>query len=140
VPEIPHLQLAQLVAPQRVEEQDRAVALFLDRFLTGLGFLAGRGEQVAGLVVAERRRPAFAALGPRPLYAFDRVMSDGVFFAQIFEQLDDSAASRCRTVLPSSWRRARSSRQAMTCARVTVRNSSGRTMPAKRMKSPTAFS
>ena len=37
-------------------------------------------------------------------------------------------------------RRTSSSRQAMMCARVTVRNSSGRVMPVKRMKSFTAFS
>jgi hypothetical protein len=36
--------------------------------------------------------------------------------------------------------RAKSSRQAMTCARVTVRNSSGRMIPVNRMKSRIAFS
>jgi hypothetical protein len=44
---------------------------------------------------------------------------------------DASDASRCRMVLPPSPRRASSSRQAMICARVMVRNSSGRPMPVK---------
>ena len=64
VPEVPHLQLAQLVAPQRVEQQrrqDRAVALALER--VGVR----RGQQLARLVVAERRRLAFAAFRLRPL-------------------------------------------------------------------------
>ena len=130
------LELAQLLAPQRVKQQgreDRAVALALDR--VGLG----RVEQLAGLVIAERRRLAFAALRPRPLDAFDRVVGHGVSLAEIFEQRG-SEASRCRIVLPPRPRRTRSSRQAMMCARVTARNSSGRRMPAKRMKSRTAFS
>ena len=65
VPEILDLELAQLLAPQRVKEQGRqdgAVALLLDGFFAGQS--AGRDEQIAGLVVAERRRLAFAALGP----------------------------------------------------------------------------
>ena len=37
-------------------------------------------------MIAERRRLAFAAFRPRPLDAFDRVMGDGVFLAEIFEQ------------------------------------------------------
>ena len=37
-------------------------------------------------MIAERRRLAFAAFRFRPLDAFDRVMGDGVFLAQIFEQ------------------------------------------------------
>ena len=37
-------------------------------------------------MVAERRRLAFAALGLRPLDAFDRIVGDGVFLAEIFEQ------------------------------------------------------
>jgi hypothetical protein len=54
------------------------------------------------------------------------------------------AASLCRIELSfHGWLRLvrrvfKSSRQAMTCARVTVRNSSGRSMPVKRMKSRTA--
>ena len=48
--------------------------------------LPGAHEQLAGLVVAERRRLAFAALGPGPLDAFDRVVGDGVFLAEILEQ------------------------------------------------------
>jgi hypothetical protein len=38
----------------------------------------GRFEQFARLVVADRRRLAFTAFGPRPLDAFDRVVGDGV--------------------------------------------------------------
>ena len=37
-------------------------------------------------MIAERRRLAFAALGARPLDAFDRVVGDGVLVAEIFEQ------------------------------------------------------
>jgi hypothetical protein len=83
VPEILHFQLAQLFAAQRVEQQRRengAVALALDRILLR------RFEQVACLVVADRRRLAFAAFGPRPLDAFDRVVGDGVLLTEIFEQ------------------------------------------------------
>ena len=46
----------------------------------------GRLEQLARLVIAERRRLAFAAFRLRPLDAFDRVMGDGVLVAEIFEQ------------------------------------------------------
>ena len=45
-----------------------------------------RVEQLARLVIAERRRLAFAAFRLRPLDAFDRVMGDGVLLAEIFEQ------------------------------------------------------
>jgi hypothetical protein len=41
-------------------------------------------------------------------------------------------SQRRRTVLPPSPRRTRSPRHAMTSARVTVRNSSGRAIPVKR--------
>ena len=61
VSKILDLELAQLFTAQRVIEQrrqDRAVALFLD------GFSAGCREELAGLMVADRRRLAFAALGP----------------------------------------------------------------------------
>ena len=51
-----------------------------------IGVLVGRCEQVARLVVADRRRLAFAAFGLRPLDAFDRVVGDGVLLAEIFEQ------------------------------------------------------
>ena len=51
-----------------------------------IGVRLGRGEQVARLVVADRRRLAFAAFGLRPLDAFDRVVGDGVLLAEIFEQ------------------------------------------------------
>jgi len=57
-----------------------AVALGLD------GFLGGRREKLAGLVIADCRRRAFAALGLGPLDAFDRVLTDGVLFAEILEQ------------------------------------------------------
>src|SRR5260370_42281093 len=83
VPEIPDLQLAELLAPQRVKQERRengAIALALDRVvLRGI-------EELAGLVIAERRRLAFAAFRPRPLDALDRVMGDGVLVAEIFEQ------------------------------------------------------
>ena len=45
-----------------------------------------RRQQLARLVIADRRRLAFAAFRLRPLDAFDRVMGDGVLLAQIFEQ------------------------------------------------------
>ena len=45
-----------------------------------------RRQQLARLVIAERRRLAFAAFRLRPLDAFDRVMGDGVLLAEIFEQ------------------------------------------------------
>jgi hypothetical protein len=60
--------------------QDRAIALFLD------GLLAGRSQELAGLVIANGRRPAFTAVGLWALDAFDRVVSDCVLFAEIFEQ------------------------------------------------------
>ena len=62
------------------------------------------------------------------------------FLSQRYSNRDASDASRCRIVLPPRPRCASSSRQAMMCARVTIRNSSGRRMPAKRMKSLTAVS
>jgi hypothetical protein len=57
-PEISHLESAELFAPQRVIEQRRKngpVALLLDSFLTV------RGKQLAGLVIPNCRRLAFAA-------------------------------------------------------------------------------
>jgi hypothetical protein len=83
VPKISDLELAQLLAAQRVVKQcrqDRAVALGLD------GLLRWRREKLAGLVIADRRRRAFATLGLRPLDALDRIVGDGVLVAQIFEQ------------------------------------------------------
>jgi hypothetical protein len=71
-------------------------------------------------MIADSRRLALAAFRFRPFDAFDRIVGDGVFLAEIFEQ--------------------RGERQAMMCARVTVRNSSGRAMPVKRKKSATACS
>ena len=83
VPKILDLEFAQFLAPQRVEQQrgqDGAIALALD------GFFLRRIQQLARLVVADRRRLAFAAFRLRPLDAFDRVMGDGIFLAEIFEQ------------------------------------------------------
>jgi len=60
--------------------QDRAIALFLD------GFVTRRCQQFARLVVAKCRRLAFAAFGLRPLDAFDRVVADRVLVAEILEQ------------------------------------------------------
>ena len=83
VPGILDLELAQFVAAQRVKQQGRqdgAIALALEAF--GIG----GDEQLARLVVADRRRLAFAALGPRPLDALDRIMGHGVSFAEILEQ------------------------------------------------------
>jgi DNA invertase Pin-like site-specific DNA recombinase len=57
-----------------------------------------------------------------------------------YSNKEDSIARRCRTVEPPRSRRARSSRQAMTWARVTERNSSGWAMLVKPMKSSMAFS
>ena len=56
---------------------------------------SGAAEQLARLMIAERRRLAFAAFRFRPRHAFDRVMGHGVFLAEIFEQRA-SAASRWR--------------------------------------------
>jgi hypothetical protein len=128
MPEIPHLQLAQLLAPQRVIQQCREAVTIRRR------------QQFTDLVVTKRRCFAFAALTPRPFDAFDRVMGNGVFLAEILKEGEESAARRCRTVAPPRSRRARSSRHAMTWARLTARNSSGRAMPVKPMKSSIAFS
>ena len=81
--EIRNLELAQLLAPQRVVEQcrqDGAVALRLD------GFVRRRRQKLAGLMIANCRRRAFAALGFGPLDAFDRVVADRVLVAEILEQ------------------------------------------------------
>ena len=81
--EIPDLELAELFAPQRVVEQcrqDGAVALCLD------GFVRRRRQKLARLVITNCRRRAFAALGLRPLDAFDRVLAEGVLLAEILEQ------------------------------------------------------
>ncbi|MGO9390570.1 hypothetical protein [Rhodoblastus sp.] len=83
VPEIPNLELAELLAPQRVKQERRengAVALAIDRIVRRCR------EKLAGLVIAERRRLAFAALCLRSLDALHRVMGDGVLVAEIFEQ------------------------------------------------------
>ena len=83
VAEVFDLELAQLLTPQRVEQQrgqNGAVALALDRVVRRCV------QQLARLMVAERRRLAFAAFRLRPLDAFHRVMADGVLLTQIFEQ------------------------------------------------------
>ena len=83
VPKIPDLELAQLLAPQRVKEQRRengAIPLALDCL-----FLR-RIKELARLVVAKGGGLAFAALGLRPFDALDRVMGDGVLVAEILEQ------------------------------------------------------
>jgi hypothetical protein len=66
VPKILHLELAVLFATQRVMKQcrqDGAVVLLLDRFITR------PSENIAGLMIANGRCLAFAALGLRPLDA-----------------------------------------------------------------------
>jgi hypothetical protein len=92
--EVLDLQLAQLLAPQGVIEQGRedgAIALVLDGLFADRGVLAGRHEQIAGLVVAERRRLAFAALG---LGRFTPLTGLWVtaFFSQRYSNSEDSAA------------------------------------------------
>jgi hypothetical protein len=84
-----------------------------------------------------------AGVLPSPLSARGRLkLLTGLwvtaFLSQRYSNSDDSTASRCRTVAPPSMRPVRSSRQAITWARVTVRNSSGRFMPVKNMKSSIA--
>jgi hypothetical protein len=83
VAKIPDLELAQLVAPQRVEQEGRenGAVTFAARAVVGR-----RVEQFAGLVIDERRRLAFAPFGFWALDTFDWVMGDGVLLAQIFEQ------------------------------------------------------
>jgi hypothetical protein len=80
---IRHLELAEFLAPQRVvkqRRQDRAVALGLD------GFLRWCREKLTGLMIADRRRGACAALRLRTLDAFDRIVRNRVAVAEIFEQ------------------------------------------------------
>jgi hypothetical protein len=80
--------------------QDCAIALVLEAVTTR------RGEQFTSLVVTQRRRLSFAALTPWPLDAFDRVMGDGVFLAEVFEKggerrqaMPDSRAAQPRARL-----------------------------------------
>lgn len=84
---------------------------------------------VASVVAAA---PAAERLGMRPLCP---LLREKVAPAQT----DQPEASRFRIALPPRPARTNSSRQAMTWARVTTRNSSRRPMLAKRMKSFTAF-
>jgi hypothetical protein len=82
-------------------------------------------------VTADRRRLAFAALRAvrsMPLTG----LCVRAFFSQRYSDSEATDASRCRIVAPPRLRRRSSSRQAIRCARVTTRNSSGRRMPAKR--------
>jgi hypothetical protein len=136
VPEVPNLELAEFLAAQRMEKQRRengAVALAAN------AAIEWRIEQLARLMIAKGWRLAFAAfrLGrSTPLTG----LCVTAFFSHRYSNSAAIDASRFRIVLPPSSRRTRSSRQAMTCARVTIRNSSGRAMPVKRMKSFTAFS
>ncbi|MBV9704205.1 MAG: hypothetical protein JO163_15855 [Methylobacteriaceae bacterium] len=133
---IPDLQLASFLAAQGLEQQlrqDRTITLALD------GILAGRREQLARLMIADRRRLAFAALGLRPLDAFGRIVGDGILLAEMLEQRGErrqTVSDGRAAELAGAARRARRS----DAPRVTTRNSSGRRMPAKRMKSFTAFS
>jgi hypothetical protein len=90
----------------------------------------GAASSSRGLVVAERRRLAFAAFCPGPLDAFDRIVGDGVRLAEILEQRRDR-----REPMPDRAAAKPAARQL-----VTARNSSGRAMPVKRMKSRIAFS
>src|SRR3954452_24139567 len=83
VPEVPNLELAQFFAAQCMEKQRRengAVALAAN------AVVSWHVEQLARLVIAKRWCLAFATFRLRPLDAFDRVMRDGVFLTQIFEQ------------------------------------------------------
>jgi hypothetical protein len=135
VPGILDLELAQFLAAQRVEQQRRqngAIPLALG------GLCLRRIQQLARLMMPS------AGVLPSPLSVFGRLtpftgLCVTAFFSQRYSNSDASEESRCRIVLPLSSRRLRSSRQAMMCARVTVRNSSGRTMPVKRVKSRIAF-
>lgn len=82
MPKISHGQLAQLRPTQSMEQQggeDRPIALALKS--VGLRRL----EQLARLVVADRRRLAFAAIGLRALDAFDRIVGHGILVAEILE-------------------------------------------------------
>jgi hypothetical protein len=81
--EILDLQLAELVAPKRViqqRRQDRTVALVLDPVF------GRRCQEIAGLVIADCRRLAFATFTARPLDAFDWIMGNSVLVAKILEQ------------------------------------------------------
>jgi hypothetical protein len=60
--------------------QDGAVALALD------GLFLGCRQQLARLVIAERRRLAFTACRLRPFDALDRIVGKGVLLAEIIEQ------------------------------------------------------
>jgi hypothetical protein len=63
--EIPHPEFAQLIATKRVIQkrgQNRSISQAFE------GFLIGRNEQLAGLVIAESGRLAFVAFNSRALY------------------------------------------------------------------------
>lgn len=83
VPEVLDLELAQFLAAQRVKQQggeNGSVALAADLAVLW------RIEQLARLMIGNRRRLAFAAFRFRPLDAFHRIMGDGVLIAEIFIQ------------------------------------------------------
>ena len=108
LPEIPNLELAQLVTPQRVEQQRRqdcAVALAAGAVVRG-----GR-QQLARLVIAERRRLAFAGFCLRPLDAFDGVMGDRVPAAEIEKIVIDQVRLLLLSpeIIVQTWRNARKS-------------------------------
>jgi hypothetical protein len=107
----------------------------------------GRDERVNAIRRDGFVEPTAAVVADRPKEGAGLLstMPGGL---EVIVNESDGAASRCRIVAPSGVlllvakpisRRSRSSRQAMTCAGVTVRNSSGRAIPAKRMKSLIAF-
>jgi predicted PurR-regulated permease PerM len=83
--------LAELFASERVVEQRRKDGA-VSRFALTVSFCRRR-EKLAGLVIADGRRGAFAAVGLRSLDAFDRVLVEG-FFSQRYSNSDDNAASR----------------------------------------------
>jgi hypothetical protein len=76
------------------------------RILSSCGAL----EQLARLVISDRRRLAFAALGFRALNAFHRIMDDGILIAEIFKQMPATRADAgtcCRRDRAAPARRAR---------------------------------
>jgi len=81
--EVFDFQLAQFLAPQRVIEQGGQNRLVAERPQRRS---RRRVQQLARLVVAERRGAAFETVVLRPLDAFHRIMGDRVFVAQIIEQ------------------------------------------------------
>ena len=80
--EVPHPEFAQLITAKCVikkRRQDSAIAQAFD------GLLIGRYEQLASLVVAERRRFSFLGFNARTLHALDRIVLHGVLVAEILK-------------------------------------------------------